>query len=103
MGAREMHDSVLYKLNVAREIAGIPFVLRSAIRCPDHNRAVGGKPGSAHLTGHAVDVACAGDDDRAIMLRAFVLAGFHRIGIASGFIHVDTSPHLPAPRIWLYS
>ena len=102
LGWREMDGGLIATLERARAIAEIPFVLRSAFRCPHHNFSVGGKPASAHLTGHAVDVACAGSDDRMTIVRAAVLAGFKRIGLASGFVHLDTAPHLPQNVIWLY-
>ena len=44
------------RLNNAREIAGVPFVLNSAFRCEDHNREVGGSSSSSHLVGCAVDI-----------------------------------------------
>ena len=45
----------LEKLNAARRIAGIPFVITSGYRCEIHNKAVGGKETSAHIAGLAVD------------------------------------------------
>lgn len=34
-----------------------PLVIRCGYRCPEHNKAVGGAPKSAHLEGRAVDLA----------------------------------------------
>jgi len=102
MGYRKMDGGLLAALDRARAIAEIPFIIRSAVRCARHNFDVGGKPVSAHLTGHAVDIACAGSEDRFRIVQAAILAGFKRVGVASGFVHVDTAPHLPQDVFWLY-
>lgn len=102
LGVREMDGSLLYKLGVARTIAGIPFVITSAVRCAKHNAAVGGADRSAHVTGHAVDIRCTSDADRYQILRAAVLADFQRVGVAQHFIHLDTSPLLNRERVWVY-
>ena len=41
-GMEKMDPTFLRMLDEARELAGIPFVLASAYRCPKHNKAVGG-------------------------------------------------------------
>lgn len=44
-----------------RHILGDRVISVSSVyRCPDLNRAVGGAPTSAHVTGHAVDFNCFG-------------------------------------------
>lgn len=52
-GIERMDGACLAMLEEARRLAGIPFVLSSAFRCPEHNRAVGGVEDSAHTRGHA--------------------------------------------------
>ncbi|MFP4475031.1 MAG: D-Ala-D-Ala carboxypeptidase family metallohydrolase [Desulfatibacillaceae bacterium] len=86
----------------ARQEAGIPFVVTSGRRCPGHNAAVGGAPGSAHLTGHAADIACRTSAARHAILRALFLAGFPRIGIGAGFIHAQCRPGDEPGLAWLY-
>lgn len=65
------------------------LTIRSAYRCPVHNAAVGGKPGSRHLVGDAVDIP-------PVMTRAQAAAcGFRGIGYqkATGLVvHVDWRP-----------
>lgn len=102
MGFEAMDQDLLVMLDDARARAGTPFVLTSAVRCPAHNAAEGGARNSAHLTGQAVDIAVGNNHARAVILRALVEAGFHRLGVARGFVHADTARHLPTPRTWLY-
>ncbi len=54
-----MDADLLQMLDEAQlNLAGIPFPLSSAYRCPKHNKAVGGVPTSAHTRGYAVDIRC---------------------------------------------
>lgn len=101
-GFDDMDQALLVMLDDARARAGTPFVLTSAVRCQAHNAAVGGATRSAHLTGNAVDIAVGNNMARGVILRALVEAGFRRIGVARGFLHVDNAAHLPSPRTWLY-
>lgn len=47
-GMEKMDADLLHLLDEARDLAGTPFSLTSAYRCPKHNKAVGGVPTSAH-------------------------------------------------------
>ena len=90
------------KLNKAREIAGVPFVLNSAYRCERHNAEVGGSETSAHLFGVAVDIRISDSRERFCVLKGLFAAGFHRIGIGKTFIHVDDDLTKPKEVCWLY-
>ena len=90
------------KLNKAREIAGIPFILNSALRCEAHNAEVGGSETSSHMAGLAVDIKCADECTRCKMLSALLGEGFNRIGIGKTFIHVDDDLTKPTGVVWLY-
>lgn len=96
-GLADMQPSTLFKLNQARQIAGAPFVITSAYRCEEHNRKVGGTPNSAHLRGYAVDIKIQNSSVAMKMLKAFLAAGFNRIGYNSrhNFFHIDDDPTLP--------
>ena len=98
------------RLNYARSIALIPFIVTSGYRCEKHNREIGGKENSAHLYGKAADILCNTDNSRFIMVSSLLRVGFKRLGISkgtefrSGFIHVDDmidNEHPPF-LIWLY-
>lgn len=99
----EVSLDLVAKLNEAREISGIPYVVTSGYRCAKHNEAVGGKPNSSHRRGLAVDIAAPDSHSRYKILEGVVKAGFKRVGIANGFIHVDIDDTLPPEVSWLYS
>lgn len=94
-GADRMSSELLERLEEARELAGIPFVISSGFRCPAHNKAVGGVPDSAHARGHAVDIRCVDSHSRFVIVQALLDAGFRRIELAPTWIHVDCDPDKP--------
>lgn len=99
----DLDPSSLRRLDAARDVAGIPFIITSAYRSKEHELAQGRSGNSAHTRGRAFDIACSTDRERAIIVRAAVKVGFTRIGIAHSFIHLDDDVHcLPSPRLWLY-
>lgn len=93
------HKSMLY---TARENAGIPFIVNSGSRCEKHNKKVGGKPDSDHLTGEGTDIECTTSRHRFIILEAAIKAGFKRIGIGKTFIHLGSRESNPSMVAWLY-
>jgi zinc D-Ala-D-Ala carboxypeptidase len=61
------------QMEVVREIlGGLPITVTSGYRSAAVNRAVGGVPRSAHLTGGAVDFNCHGFGDPLAVCRALV-------------------------------
>ena len=97
-----MNQEFLLRLDEARERAGIPFVINSAYRSPEHNAKIGGKPNSSHLKGLAVDISVTNSRQRFIVLNALLNVGFTRIGIADTFIHVDLDNGKSKDVIWTY-
>jgi len=98
----KMDKTFLLKLDEARERAGIPFVINSAYRSPEHNAKIGGKPNSSHLKGLAVDISVTNSRQRFIVLNALLEVGFTRIGIADTFLHVDLDNGKSKDVIWTY-
>ncbi len=95
------------KLNLARKLAGIPFVLTSACRCIKHNKKEGGGEDSAHISTleiecEAVDIRAVSSRSRFLIVDALIKAGFTRIGIDKEFIHADTSETKSPQVFWLY-
>lgn len=97
-----MRKKFLDKLDNARDVARIPFIVNSGYRTKQHNEEVGGVSNSSHLKGYAADISCNSSIDRYKMIRAFIFVGFNRIGIGKNFIHVDCDPKKPKNVIWYY-
>lgn len=103
-----MDRDFLEQLDIAREIAGIPFRITSGYRIEadiERLEKAGYKVSkqSSHLKGLAVDIACGNSSERYIIIDSLLKSGFHRIGIAKTFIHVDDDPDKPANVIWSYA
>ena len=98
---KNMDINFLYKLDHARDIAGISFKITSGYRTKERNAEVGGVPNSSHLIGVAADIAVSSGGERYIILNALIRAGFKRIGVAKGFIHCDTDDSKPN-SVWTY-
>ena len=90
------------KLDTAREIAGIPFVLTSAYRSPEWDKSKGRSGSGAHTMGQAVDIKCNTSWNRFLVVNALLKAGFKRIGVAKTFIHADDSETHDQEVMWLY-
>ena len=97
-----MDKDFLYKLDTARGIAGIPFKINSGYRTEAHNTLVGGRVGSSHKKGLAVDIAYYGSRERYLILNALMHVGITRFGIAKTFIHCDVDKSKDPDVIWLY-
>ena len=101
-GEVKMSKNLLDKLEVARTLAEVPFVVNSGYRCEKHNKEVGGKSTSSHLKGLAVDIKATDSRSRSKVLTGLIKAGFNRLGIAKTFIHADVDESKDAEVVWLY-
>jgi len=100
-----MKPEFLQRLDNARALAGVPFKINSGYRTKAANAKADGKADSAHLTGWAADIDLpnsGGSRLRFQVLSGLIKAGFTRIGIANGFIHVDCDPTKDKEVVWLY-
>lgn len=98
----DMSPELLSKLDRAREIAGIPFVVLSAYRSPYWDISKGRSGNGAHTRGLAVDIRCRNSLERWLIVMAAITVGFTRIGVAKGFVHLDIDTSLPNPVLWTY-
>lgn len=112
-GRNEMKWSFMLELDNLRHFAGIPFVISSGYRCPEHNSKTSstGKTGP-HTTGQAADILVFGHNAQKL------LSQIHRVGITGiglsqssktphkdRFIHVDNLSNEgghPRPWVWTY-
>lgn len=96
-----LDQELIMMLDMARGKAGVPFAITCGFRTPEENAAlVGSVQDSAHLTGHAVDIACSDSITRFAMVSGLIAAGFTRIGIYSAHIHADNDASKPAHVCW---
>lgn len=101
-GWGEVDLLLLDGLERLREIAGTllgrpaPVNVNSGVRCPAHNKAVGGSPNSLHLKGMAADVWVRGVPALYLARMAELVQAFGGIGLYQGRIHVDTRTDGPA-------
>lgn len=102
-----MHKVFVKRLNIAREWAGVKFVLNSAWRCAqyqnllrehDYQTAEGVSP---HEKGLAVDIRCT-NETRYAILKSLMDAGFTRFGFGRSFIHVDMDMERKQKHAWYY-
>lgn len=91
------------RIQMLRDIIGVPFKIISGCRCADHNRKVGGAVGSLHTLGKATDLrTLKAPFDAAMRYRiveAAIQLEFAGIGIRSTSIHLDDGDH---KKIWTY-
>lgn len=98
--AKGLSPELMSKLDTAREVAGVPFLITSGLRSCDANTAALGVEGSAHLSGKAVDLACSDGLTRFNMVRGLLAAGFVRLGVYDKHCHVDVDDTKPPNVIW---
>lgn len=97
-GYGQPHPRLIARLERLREVLGDkPVVIVSGLRCPPHNRAVGGASRSRHQSGEGCDIR-SGIVKRAQAERA----GFTGIGLKDGWVvHVDVR-QTKRPVVWTY-
>lgn len=101
-GQMILDQELLIRLEYARIQAATPFRILSWNRCERQNKLVKGSHHSAHLYGHAVDIATPSKEKQFHVLFHLLLAGFKRIGIGNQYIHADCDPDKRPEKIWFY-
>ncbi len=99
---QDMKQDTMDRLDKARDIAGIPFVLSSAYRSRAWDKSKGRSGNGAHTKGQAVDIRCTSSHNRYIIIKALLAVGFNRIGVSQSFIHVDDCETRKQEVIWTY-
>lgn len=98
----DMDQQFLNILDQIREKVGQPLNMTSAFRTKEWDQSKGRSGNGAHTKGLAVDFACNTGTLRAKIVEAALACGIRRIGVASGFVHVDVDSTLPQNVIWTY-
>jgi len=91
MAGVKLSQVLIRKLDLARTLAGFPFVISSSFRLGDPR---------SHGDGYAVDLQCEFSRERFVMIQALQAAGFRRIGIYPRHIHVDVDGSRYQDVIW---
>jgi len=101
-----LSQGFLEKLTTLREYVHHPMSITSGCRCPEHNKAINGKPDSFHLISHpwgccAVDVSMYGwpSQKRWKFIKTALDQGWS-IGLnwQKSFIHLDRRSDYPATK-----
>ena len=100
----QMSVPFMDKIQKARDISGIPYVVLSAYRSLEHEYSMGRKGTSSHPKGVALDIRFLSSREYGLIRKGLYLAGFTRIGInfKSKFIHVDDDTNKPLNVLWTY-
>lgn len=93
----KMAPGFVSRLDRARTIAGVPFILNSTYR-PDPDPEDGAE--SAHMVGRAADIATPDSPTRYHVVRGLLAAGFNRIGVYDLHAHVDDDLSRPPDVMW---
>lgn len=85
---------LIEKLQQLRDYLGVPIMVHSGYRSPEHNAAVGGAKNSQHMYGTAADISAPGVSLAALLAAAELFFGDGGIGTYEdgGFLHLDVGP-----------
>lgn len=98
-----MRLDFMLKLDRTRERAGVPFVITSSARTPEHNAEVHGAKRSAHMERPcgAADILPRNSYDCYKILQAAFAEDWPRVGVyENGSLHLDISTDLPQGVVW---
>ena len=85
-----MQEGVVRAADQVRRHFGAPATVSSGLRCPRHNREVGGVSNSRHLQGKAVDFCIRGKSAREVLAYVKTLPQIrYCYAINDRFIHMD--------------
>ena len=73
-----------------RENFGAPVLPSSGVRCPEHNKAVGGVWNSYHLAGKALDFRIQGRSAAEVLAFVRRLPVHYASAIDASYVHMDT-------------
>lgn len=85
----EPSEALVKKADCVREHFGKPAIVSSWVRCPAHNKEVGGVYNSYHLTGRAMDFSIEGVDGDTVLNYVKTLGVHYTYAISGGYIHMD--------------
>lgn len=95
----EINLKVVNRLQLVRDIVGVPIYINSGYRCKKHNTEIGGSSKSQHVLGNAADIRIKNHSVK--QMYEICKHFFTGIGIypEQNFIHVDVRDN---PTTWVY-
>ena len=99
---QDMDQTFMKKLDIARQVARLPFIVTSGFRSKIYEKEQGRDGTSSHTKGVAVDLGVSNSSDRYKILNALLSVGINRIGVGENFIHADVDKDKPQSVIWHY-
>lgn len=91
-GYATLDPKLLELIDQLRAACGFSLLVNSSIRCPKHNKAVGGAPKSYHLRGMACDLSPIPNTNQRLAVLQDAADMFNPCGgviFYEGFVHVD--------------
>ena len=96
-GFDSVDAETLEVLEAVRMRFGAPVVITSGCRCMDHNRRVGGTPGSQHVLARAADFRVQGIEPQEVYdFIDWRYPDQYGLGLYSTWVHIDTRTNGPA-------
>lgn len=100
-GQNCIDDDFIMRLDNLRYMCGFPFVITSGYRSPEHSVERKKTTPGTHAQGIAADIAVSNGHQRHAIVKYAIELGFTGIGVAKGFVHVDTR-QADKPVMWTY-
>lgn len=90
----KLDPKLVQALQILRDELGLPIIIDSGYRTPEHNKKVGGSPTSQHLLGKAVDIKVKNVSPEKVAEVAISLGLFTGVGVYKTFTHLDVREKL---------
>ena len=87
----EPAESLVRLADQVREHFGAPALPSSGVRCPEHNKEVGGVWNSYHLTGRALDFRIDGKSAAQVLAFVKTLPVHYAYAIDGSYVHMDVT------------
>ena len=87
----EPKEALVRLADQVREHFGAPALPSSGVRCPEHNKEVGGVWNSYHLTGRALDFRIQGRSAAEVLAFVRTLPVHYAYAIDGSYVHMDVT------------
>jgi uncharacterized protein YcbK (DUF882 family) len=91
-GLMAINPAIVQRLQVIRDIVGLPITITSGYRCKKHNLEINGAKESQHMMGNAVDWTIKDYSMSSVALLLHEWSGGFHFYKDDNFIHTDIGP-----------